>query len=648
MRAALRANGCLRRRPGWGARGTNMTIQFRTLLGVAFAAAASIATAQVTAMELNGSGATPRARQMLEQVPDLAYSPDAIIVRFKSDSTPSQRASVRASVGGQQLRGYPLVPGMELMSAPQGINATIAALRNNPAVLYSEPDYVIRTTATPDDPQYSSMWGLNAWNNIDINAAEAWDTFTGDANFVIAVIDTGTQLDHPDLQANIWTNTREVPNNGVDDDGNGYVDDVHGWNFYDHNNNPSDDNGHGTHTAGTIGAVGNNGMGVTGVNWRCKIMPLRFIGSGGGYESDALAAIQYAFRNGAKVSNNSWGSTMYMQGVYDAIAQSKQYGHLFVAAAGNSGFSMDVLPFYPAGYDLDNIVSVAAIDNSGALCTFSNFSPTQVDLAAPGENIVSLAPYGGWTSKSGTSMAAPHVAGVAALVWARNAGATYQQIRDRLLSTTRPLASLIGKCATGGLLDAAKAVQVATNTPPQITITAPSNGGTATAGNSVYLAGAVYDREEGDISSRTVWSSDYQGYLGTGASFYANLSPGTHRITAAVTDNGGATSQTSIVFYVQNPNSVPLTPTIQTISVDGTNLIRITWRDNSTNETTFEIQREQRGPRYWKYTTTAGVVGANVTSFSDRPGLGTYHYRVRAVNATGASSWSDWIMTKVN
>jgi subtilisin family serine protease len=630
-------------------RGTqqNMTNHLRTFLGAAFALTAALAPAQLQPVAQDGPGQTQRARQLLEQMPDLPYSPDGVIVRFKAGATESDRAAARSSIGGQRLRSFSVVSGLELVSTPQGVNAALAALRANPAVLYAEPDYVVHTTATPNDPLYSNLWGMSNWNGLDIGAPAAWDITTGDPNFIIAVIDTGTQYDHPDLAANMWTNYGEVPGNNYDDDGNGYIDDVRGWNFYDHNNDPMDTHGHGTHTAGTLGAVGNNGIGVTGVNWRCKIMPLKFIGSGGGFESDALAAIQYAARMGARVSNNSWGSNMFMQGVYDAVNASRNSGHLFVAAAGNAGYSAELLPFYPACYNLDNVISVTAIDSSGNLCSFSNYGTTSVDIGAPGDGVWSTTTGNGFTSMAGTSMASPYVAGAAALLWGKNPGWSYGQVRDRLMSTALPVASLAGKTVTGGMVNVKRALQgTGSNSAPQVVISTPTNGNNSVSG-SAYFSGYAIDPEDGNLTSRTVWTSDLQGYLGTGSDFWrSGLYAGSHRITASVTDNNNNTTSTSVTIYVQSQANVPNAPTMQSIGLSG-RTITIRWADNSSNETSFEIQREQRASRFWKYPVTAGVVGWDVTSFSEAPGVGTFHYRVRAVNAAGASAWSSWIAIKV-
>jgi subtilisin family serine protease len=417
----------------------------------------------------------------LEANPALVYSPNSVLVKFRPQADLPARAAARAQVAAATARTYTIVPGLELLTTTLPVEQAIVALRNNPAVEYAEPDHVVRTTTTiPNDTYFHLQWGAhNTGQTVngdpgtagaDINAPEAWSMFTGDPNFVIAIIDTGTQWNHPDLSANIWTNLGEIPGNGLDDDGNGYVDDVRGWDFYNNDNDPSDPSGHGTHTAGTVGAIGNNGTGVAGMMWQCKLMPLRFLGPQGGYTSDAVLAVQYAANKGVKVSNNSWGGGGFNQALYDAINASKNVGHIFVAAAGNGGFDQigdnnDQFPYYPASYNLDNIIAVAATNNDDGRATFSNYGLNSVDLGAPGVNIASTYPTNNYAWSSGTSMAAPHVAGVVGLVYAANPTWTYGQVRQRILTTTRPVSSLANITVTGGVLDAAAALSGVTSPP---------------------------------------------------------------------------------------------------------------------------------------------------------------------------------------
>ena len=338
-------------------------------------------------------------------------------------------------------------------------------------VRYVEPDFVITTSATPNDPSYSRLWGLNNSGqtggvaDADMDVAEAWDVTAGSRSVVVGVIDTGIDYNHPDLAANIWRNPGEIAGDGIDNDRNGYVDDVRGWDFANNDADPFDDEGHGTHVAGTIGAVGNNGVGIVGVSWNVSLMALKFLGAdGSGSTSGAIAAINYATRMrqsfGVNVvaTNNSWGGGGFSSALRDAIAAGGSAGVLCVAAAGNESVNNDATPSYPANYAGDAVISVAATDSSNRLATFSNYGATTVDVAAPGVGIYSTVPGNRYASYSGTSMATPHVTGTVALLAAANPQATAAQLRTAILSTAVPLPALAGKVATGGLVNAAAAL----------------------------------------------------------------------------------------------------------------------------------------------------------------------------------------------
>jgi subtilisin family serine protease len=320
---------------------------------------------------LANAGEAARARTLLEQNPGQARDNGSVLVRFRPDAARSAKAAARAAVGGSTISEFTLVPGLEHLRVLAGVDQALAALAHNPNVLYAEADNVCQATVMPNDPQAGSQWALGS-----LRASQAWDVTQGSSTVLVAVIDTGTNYNHPDLAANMWVNTREVAGNGIDDDGNGYVDDVRGWDYYMNDNDPMPDDWHGTHTAGSIAAVGNNGVGVAGVAYRSRIMPLRFIGPNGGYTSAAVRALQYAVANGARVSNNSWGSSFANQSLRDAIAAAGAQGHLFIAAAGNNGQNSDSAPFYPAAYDVPNIIAVAAITSSESLASFSNYGST--------------------------------------------------------------------------------------------------------------------------------------------------------------------------------------------------------------------------------------------------------------------------------
>ncbi len=369
-------------------------------------------------------------------------------------------------------RAESLGEGFFVVTAPgAGVADVTGWAAGSPLVASVEPDFVIAPAAIPNDPSFGSLWGLHnigqsgGLADADIDAPAAWETTTGSRNVVIAVIDTGVDYGHRDLAANAWRNSGEIAGDGLDNDGNGFVDDVYGWDFANRDADPMDDNGHGTHVAGTIGAVGGNGTGVVGVNWQVSIMALKFLtGSGSGSTSGAIGAINYATRMkrdfGVNVvaTNNSWGGGGFSTSLRDAIAAGGRAGILFVAAAGNDGTNNDVTPHYPSNYDDDAVISVAATDRSNRLASFSNFGATSVDVAAPGASITSTLPGNRYGSYSGTSMATPHVAGIVGLLAAANPAATAAEIRTAILSTTTPVAALAGRMTTGGLVNAAAAV----------------------------------------------------------------------------------------------------------------------------------------------------------------------------------------------
>jgi subtilisin family serine protease len=355
------------------------------------------------------------------------------------------------------------------------------ALASDPAVEFAEPNWIYTHQATSNDPLYTngSLWGMygdatSPANQYGSQAGEAWAANkTNCSEVYVGIIDEGYMYTHEDLAANAGTNPGEIAGNGIDDDGNGYVDDVYGWDF-DGNNNTifdgtSDD--HGTHVAGTIGAAGGNGKGVAGVCWSVKLMGAKFLGSRGGTTANAIKAVDYftdlKARHGLNLvaTNNSWGGGGYSQGLYDAIERANAAGILFIAAAGNGGSdgvgdNNDTTPHYPSSYLNANIIAVASITSTGARSGFSNYGATSVDLGAPGSAIYSTLPksskgkvVSAYGSYSGTSMATPHVTGAAALYAATHTGAAAAAIKSAILGSVVPTASLSGKCATGGRLN---------------------------------------------------------------------------------------------------------------------------------------------------------------------------------------------------
>lgn len=425
--------------------------------------AASLAGCALVALAAAGSGRLAVAAP--EPGAPRALNADGILVAFKDGAPPASRLNalrrldlqVDPAVKHPRFARLRLGPGAR--AAGLDLKRAIAALRQDPAVRIAEPDYTVHAAFAPNDPFFPQLWGLHNTGqtggspDADIDAAEAWDVTRGDASVVVAVIDTGVDYNHPDLAANMWTNSAEIPGNGIDDEGDGWVDDVHGIDTVNIDGNPMDDNSHGTHCAGTIGAVGNNGIGVAGVCHTVRIMPLKFLASNGfGQTSAAITCIDYARTHGAKILSNSWAGDEFSQLLLEAIQRARNAGILFVAAAGNEGTNNDAVTTYPASYTplVDNQLTVAATDNSDQLAFFSNYGAS-VDLAAPGVNIYSTTPNNTYSFFSGTSMAAPHVSGAAALLLARYPGLTPAQLKARLLSNVDTPASLLGKTASGRL-----------------------------------------------------------------------------------------------------------------------------------------------------------------------------------------------------
>ena len=380
------------------------------------------------------------------------YHPTEVYVRFKPRRTASQReAAHREAQVSAQIWQSRIVPNLYKVKVGEfDVAQTVGAYLDVADVLYAEPNYSARPTWEPNDPEWDDLWGMTA--DEGSRAEWAWDEFQGNSQTMVAIIDSGIHWPHPDLVSNIWHNPGEI-DNGIDDDQNGYVDDLRGWDFvYEDADVVPDTGNHGTHVAGTVGAAGNNGIGVAGVNWRCRLMALK-CGALDGFLYDMNDALDYAVAAGARVSNNSYGSSSYSQVMYDTILAAQAFGHVFVAAAGNDSQNVDEDPKYPACYDLSNIITVAAIDDDGDLADFSNYGRNQVDLGAPGVDVLSTVGFGDYDEKQGTSMASPHVAGAVALTLGRHPELTWSALKDRIMGSTIQLESLGGITVTGGSLN---------------------------------------------------------------------------------------------------------------------------------------------------------------------------------------------------
>ncbi len=389
------------------------------------------------------------------------FVPGEVLLQFRAGTDAATQGHVRAALGATTLHTFAssaqhwrLAPGMTVAQA-------LDRLRANPQVAYAEPNYMLSAAVTPDDPRYPELWGLNNTGqtggsaDADIDADMAWGVSTGSPNVVVGVIDTGIDYNHPDLAANVWTNPGEIAGNGIDDDGNGYVDDIHGWDFVNNDNDPFDDHGHGTHVSGTITGIGNNGIGVAGVAWHVKVMALKFLDSGGsGSTANAVLAVDYANSMHVDLTSNSWGGGSFSQALYDAIARANALDIAFVAAAGNNGVDNDTSPHYPCSYNLPNVISVAATDDADQLASFSNWGAVSVDLAAPGVDILSTLPGNSYGLLSGTSMATPHVSGTCALIRSVSPHIPVAQLKNVLLNAVDHIPAVNGKVFSNGRLNA--------------------------------------------------------------------------------------------------------------------------------------------------------------------------------------------------
>lgn len=425
------------------------------------------------------------------------YVADKVIIKFKKNATAAEKQAIKADLRGQTRKSFNRI-GAELLDI-EGLSVEEAVNRykHHNKVEYIEPDYIVEALEIPDDAFFDQLWGMlntgqtGGTADADIDADLAWEVGTGSHDVLVGVIDTGVDYNHTDLAANTWTNPGEIPGNGIDDDGNGFIDDIKGWDFYNDDSDPLDDHGHGTHCSGTIGAVGNNGIGVAGVNWSVSIAGIKFLSAGGsGSTSDAIDGINYGITIGCKVLSNSWGGGGYSAALEEAIQDAYDAGILFVAAAGNSSANTDISPHYPSSYDVGNIVAVAATDHNDNLSSFSNYGALTVDIGAPGSDIYSTLTGNSYGYLSGTSMATPHVAGVAALIWSLYPGMTVDLVKTRLMDMADPIPALTGKCVSGARLNAFMSIAEPDDTPPAaITDLATFGPGSNTMGLSWSATG---------------------------------------------------------------------------------------------------------------------------------------------------------------
>lgn len=445
---------------------------------------------------------------------------DSVIVVYKDNASKMSKMRARSSVGARITdinrdeiddRFKNLMDGRiaNLKLRGKSVKEALEILNKNPAVAYAEPNFKWTKALVPVDPSFGDLWGLNNTGqaggavDADIDAVEAWDITTGSSDIVIGVIDSGVDYNHEDLNANMWQNPGEIAGDGIDNDGNGYTDDIYGIDTLNADSDPMDDDSHGTHVAGTIGAVGNNSIGVVGVNHDISIAACKFLGPNGGSTAGGIECINYftALKNNGvniRATNNSWGGGGFSQALKDAIEAGGNADILFLAAAGNAGADNDTALAYPASYDSDIVVSVASTTRTDGSSGYS-YGLVTVDLAAPGSAILSTTPNNSYSVFSGTSMASPHVAGAAGLVWSLNPELTALEMKQLLMDSGDANAWAQGKTVSGNRLNVNNALEAADPDPGFSLNVSPTNQQITAGESAIYEFGlnsiAGFDEE---------------------------------------------------------------------------------------------------------------------------------------------------------
>ena len=544
-----------------------------------------------------------------------------ILVQPRPGLDPAALAEFHASLGVTVKTSFARQGGLQVLELPPALTMEQAAAlyTDSGLVAYAEPDAVVRALAEPNDFRFwdHSLWNLK--NNgiyggtagADIHATAAWDFRTSATGVTIAIIDTGMRMTHEDLVGNLWTNPGETgidslgrnkATNGVDDDGDGYIDDVHGINAITGSGNPDDDYGHGTHIAGIIGGMGNNSIGIAGVAWQATMMPLKFIDpAGNGTISDAIECIEYARAHGARVINACWGGyTFTSTALRNEVSSLASDGIIFVAAVGNDGINNDSQPLFPASYEFSNVIAVAASNRNDNRAYFSNYGLHTVDLAAPGDPV-----WSSWNGSdsdyryfSGTSMAAPHVTAAVALLEAQYPAESMSQIINRILSTTDPLTDFAGKSVTGGRLNLGAAMQAGGPPPPPPI--APTISGQPTSLAVVTGASATFSvTASGTPAPGYQWRKNSVAISGaTNSSLTINnvQSADAGSYDVIVSNSGGSVTSASASLTVQGSAiapSISSQPVSATVAVGATASFSVTasgtpapayqWRKNSVN-----------------------------------------------------------------
>lgn len=560
------------------------------------------------------------------------YVEGEVIVKYKTGVSELARQSGIMAAGAVSTQSLDLIKAHRVR-LPKGTNvpAALARFKSDPDVLYAEPNYIVHAAAAPNDPQYASQWALPM-----INAPAAWNTQTSAAAIVIAVLDSGMQNDHPDLAANMWN------------DGSGNF----GYDFVNNDNTPYDDFGHGTMVAGVIGAVGNNGVGVTGVAWSTQLMAVKVLdATGTGDIATIVQGIGYAVAHGARAINSSYAypgdgcsAVAFDQAERDAIVAARDAGVIIVAAAGNFNCNSDTLPTYPASYDLDNVIAVAATTQTDLKSSYSNYGATTVHLGAPGDAILSTAITSTYTTESGTSFSAPFVTGTLALVMAKHPGYTYKQAREALLLGAAPNTSLAAVTITGGRLDASNALThdlpSGIPAPPSHT-KATRSARTATlkwVDNSTVETAYMAEISVGSSGTWDTLSSSITANAQTYTADLPSYAEGTEyhfRLSATNANGSSLLSQASLTTPPNAPSALSARPTSNTTA-------SLSWTNNTAIGDTINIYISTDGANFSQY----GSPLASTATTADLSGLmqGTTYY-LKVASHSGTYGQSDYSNT---